>query len=201
MNWNTNKLQYEERSFIVVIIESCLIWYSLQAELNKKVKIEVFSTKRTKFSLFLSDFRKMEFDLFELEALSPTRSLGSTPSSSSSSGASRGMATPINLFGDKTQLSVSSRAADLKSSTPVRLGLDKPEAFPILRLPDCVLHIVLGFLSYDQVAQLRIVCRTLDQVCTVAHPLWAHCTSRPAASFVGGCAGQVVGCSVAPLLL
>ena len=25
--------------------------------------------------------------------------------------------------------------------------------------------------------------------------------SRPAASFVGGCAGQVIGCSVAPIFL
>lgn len=111
-------------------------------------------------SLFLIDFLKMEFDL---ESLTPKRSADSpTTSSTSSTSATRAMSTPINLFGASSPLPI--RVFGSKPSTPAR-----PEAFPILRLPDCVLHIVFGFLTYDQVAQLRVVCRTLDQVCIVVN--------------------------------
>jgi len=54
-----------------------------------------------------------------------------------------------------------------KSSQPASSSQDlvplpqsySDDVFPILSLPHCVLQIVLDHLSFDQVAQMRVVCK------------------------------------------
>ena len=61
----------------------------------------------------------------------------------------------------------------VKSSLISHLGLKmyekrvkKPsKTFPILNLPDEPFFVILGFCSYDEVANLRLVCRKFDLIC------------------------------------
>ena len=52
-----------------------------------------------------------------------------------------------------------------RSSFGSAAGKEKLEPFPILRLPHCVLSLVFKYLTYDQVSQMRVVCKMFNELC------------------------------------